>query len=582
MIRFYQGLSCVWIQFPGWTIGLALSSAFLFLCEGGVVLMGLKVPGLDDLTKLRPWAVSFALLILLRGAAQYLATLFSARLKMEAATWVRGIVLENYRQMSLPEFYRVDAGSLMNTLTSQTECFLAALEGCQSLFRSAGLMGLYLGILGMTWAWDHLVQMGRPFWILGILLGIISFILHRWIGNQVALQGNHLNRIQNEMASLALDEIESMPVVHAFDLFSVRRNLYEQASRALSTHFVYLKAWSHLGQPVIYGVSVLIFLGMIFWETGLSNVPWMSWVSLALVFYRLQGWVSQFHFSLTQMREYQPHAKIILEYLEAPEILLPPEKKPMGFERFRGEKFQGIKLENVSFEFQSGKPVVEDLSFEIRPGERVVLVGPSGSGKTTVAHLAAGLLCPTRGEVFFNSSPMSQVSGQDRSQIIGFAFEKTYVFNDTVEFNIRCGRPLRDDQVQRAAHAAGVLDLIESLPQGFKTRIGYQGLTLSNGQRQRVVLARALAGEPSLLILDEATSALDRLTEQCFESFLRERQEISILMISHRFESMDQADRILVMQAGRIQAQGRHLDLMESCPLYQKMQGGCEYLLKKT
>ncbi len=227
-------------------------------------------------------------------------------------------------------------------------------------------------------------------------------------------------------------------------------------------------------------------------------------------------------------------------------------KGPAGvvLERVEGE----VRLENVSFAYEEGKPVLRDVSCTVRAGEAVALVGESGAGKTTLVNILLKFYRPLRGEVYLDGHDYAALDTRWLRGRIGIVSQDIFLFNDTIERNIRYGRPeVTMEEVERAARLAHIHDEIERFPQGYATVIGERGVVLSTGQRQRVSIARAFLREPALLILDEPTSALDAGTEKLIRDSLRELSTgRTTFIISHRTPMLDIAARVLTLRDGRL------------------------------
>lgn len=235
----------------------------------------------------------------------------------------------------------------------------------------------------------------------------------------------------------------------------------------------------------------------------------------------------------------------------------------------------GIRFENINFSYPSrpGIAALSGLSLDVRAGEHVALVGPSGAGKTTLFQLLLRFYDPQAGSILINGVPTRQVSLVDLRRAIGVVLQESVIFSGSVLENIRYGAPEATlAQVQRAAEMAAAAGFIEELPEGYDTFLGERGVRLSGGQRQRIAIARAILKNPPILLLDEATSALDAASERLVQTALdNAAQNRTTLVIAHRLATVKQADRIVVLEHGRIVAQGRHADLLLDSPLYAQL-----------
>ena len=238
----------------------------------------------------------------------------------------------------------------------------------------------------------------------------------------------------------------------------------------------------------------------------------------------------------------------------------------------------GISFDDVRFGYVASEPVLRGLSLRVAPGETVAVVGASGSGKSTIALLLPRFYDPQGGSVTIGGHNIADVTRDSLRAAIGLVMEDSFLFSDTVRANIAYGRPdATEDEIIAAAQAAQAHEFIERLPQGYDTVVGEQGLTLSGGQRQRVALARALITNPRLLLLDDATSAIDPRLEAEIHAALREvMRGRTTLIIAHRRSTLNLADRIVVLDQGRVADSGTHEELSERSPLYRQLITGPE------
>ena len=232
-----------------------------------------------------------------------------------------------------------------------------------------------------------------------------------------------------------------------------------------------------------------------------------------------------------------------------------------------------IELREVSFEYTPGVPVLKEINLFATAGQSIALVGPSGSGKSTLISLVAAFHRPTSGEIFVDGIPLGDLRLHDYRGHMGIVPQDSFLFADTIYNNIAYGnRRARREDVEAAAERAYAHDFIRQLPHGYQTRIGEAGAKLSGGQKQRLALARAMLRDPRILILDEFTSQTDAESEALIHGALREfRQGRTTFVITHRLNTLEIADRIVVVDNGRVAAVGTHAELMKTCQLYQRL-----------
>lgn len=232
-----------------------------------------------------------------------------------------------------------------------------------------------------------------------------------------------------------------------------------------------------------------------------------------------------------------------------------------------------VEFDDVSFGYEDGRPVLDGLSFEIRAGETLAVVGASGSGKSTVSLLLPRFYDVSRGAVLVGGHDVRELTLDSLRSAIGLVPEDSFLFSDTVRANLAYGRPdATDEQIEAAARAARADRFIAELPEGYDTKVGEHGLTLSGGQRQRIALARAILADPRLLVLDDATSAVDaRVEHEIHEALRQVMAGRTTLLIAHRRSTLNLADRVAVLDGGRLADIGTHEELEERSALYRRL-----------
>ena len=273
--------------------------------------------------------------------------------------------------------------------------------------------------------------------------------------------------------------------------------------------------------------------------------------------------------AVTNLQLQEPLAA--LERISALFDIVPEENLGTGrrAEHLRGE----IAFKDVSFSYDGREAVLEGLTCLVRPGERVAIVGPTGVGKTTLLSLILCFYKPTGGEIWFDGRPASDYDVGSLRERIGYVSQSTLLLTGTIGENLRYGNPgASEEQVVRAAQVAGIHDFIASLPQGYESPVGERGVNLSEGQKQRLALARALIKDPDILVLDEPTSALDSNVERSiFAALPALVQGKTLFIVAHRLSTIQDADRILLLNQKRLVAVGTHRELLERSDYYRSL-----------
>ena len=267
-------------------------------------------------------------------------------------------------------------------------------------------------------------------------------------------------------------------------------------------------------------------------------------------------------------QEARTGAQHVWEVLDVqPDVVDPPEGVDSG--RVRGQ----VHFEGVDFEYESDLPVLNNVSFEIKPGQTLALVGPTGAGKSTIVSLIPRFYDPKRGRVLIDGIDISEMRLASVRRNVSMVLQDTFLFAGTVKENLRFGNErASDEEIVAAAKAANAHSFIEALPRGYDTRVGERGVRLSGGQKQRLSIARAILNEAPILILDEATSSVDTQTEEEIQKALNElMQERTAIVIAHRLSTVRHADLIAVLEGGSIVELGTHEHLIRCKGLYRNL-----------
>ena len=410
-------------------------------------------------------------------------------------------------------------------------------------------------------------------WMLALatlLLAPLVAVLVSVFGARVMGAAERSQKQVSELASLLGEAIGGLPLVRAF---AAEPWLQQRFDREIDLHrearyrTLQLLALQHpvVGFIEAAGILAVLLIGAARIQAGgLDSQGFSSYVAALLM---LIDPISHLTTNFNEFQQGQASLRRLREIEREP--VEPPDRPgalPLG--PVRGE----LRLERVRFGYDPDRPVLRDIDLNVQPGQMVALVGPSGAGKSTLFSLLLRFNTAQGGRVLLDGTDLADLRARDLRRAVALVPQQSSVFSGTVAEAIAFGRPASRGEIEAAARLANAAGFIEALPDGYDSRLEERGSNLSGGQLQRLAIARAVLGNPAVLLLDEATSALDAEAEEAVQRGLEQAMAgRSVLVIAHRLATVQEADRIVVLDGGRIVEQGDHSTLMASGGRYREL-----------
>ena len=512
------------------------------------------------------WGLAFATVgaAVLHGATGYLSMMLAHRAAFDVLYEVRLQLMDKLARIPSGYFNQVRQGEIKKVLNDDVE----KIEGFIAHNLSDTVCAVALPLLTIA-------ALAFVDWRLALLLVVpivVSFLL---LGSALgspegAACQRAMAQSREKLNGTTVEFVHGMPVVKVFNRSLAAFGRFEADAREFVGNIKWATWFNARGMGKLYaaaGTQMLLLLPavLIILPTAASYADFLS---TALLFFLVGGGmkepVMQMITQALGVNGINASVARIDEVLAEPELSQPEHPvEPTAFD---------LAFEHVTFSYDGKKNAVEDVTFRVPAGSVVGLVGPSGGGKSTLAALGLRFFDPQEGRIALGGVDLRDIAPERLTELASSVFQDSFVLDDTVENNILMGSSAPHERVVAAAEAASIADVIDALPQGYRTVVGADGTRLSGGEAQRLAIARAMLRDTPLIILDEATAYADAENEaKIQDAFAQLAARKTVLVIAHRMKTVRTADLIVVVDEGRVVGTGTHDDLMDACPLYRSM-----------
>lgn len=542
--------------------GIPLPEAFEDRIDGVITFAKGVIYEGEPIERLARFCIIFLALMLVKNVFGYASTYLTIYLEQSVLYMIRNDLYGKIQALPLSFFDKQKTGHLISRITNDvTNLRGAVVGGMASIVRNGFMTLIAIGIVFYT-SWRLS--------LLTIILVPLNILLIAIIGRKLRKGSRRSQERMADVTSVLQETISGVRVVKAFGMEDFEKRKFSLFNLRYLREYLKMRRIGSLASPTSETLGTLASV-VILWYGGRLVIAEHLDPANLMMFIGAMLWV------VTPIKNLSKLNNAIQEGMACGQrvfqiIDIDSETRDSG-DLETGELADEIAYNDISFSYGDDIEVLRHVSFTIKKGESVAIVGPSGAGKTTIADLLPRFYSPTTGRISIDGNNIADIRLDSLRKLLGIVTQETILFNDTVFNNIAYGKEdCPKDEVISAAKAANAHEFIMAMPNEYDTFIGDRGVQLSGGQRQRLAIARALLKNPQILILDEATSSLDveseALVQEAIDRLMRGRTN---LVIAHRLSTIRNADKIIVVEDGRIQQVGNHEELIGEEGTYRKL-----------
>ena len=552
----------------GVIVSLTLAALYVIMTLTIPILVGKAIdcilaPGQVDFTAMAAILSKVAICAFTAGLSQWIMNMMNNRMTFEITRDLRNEAFAHIQTLPLSYLDAHTRGDLVSRVVTDVDTFADGLL--------LGFTQLFTGVMTILGTLIFMLRIHPGIALVVIFITPLSLLVANFIATRSYSMFQLQSKTRGEQTGLIEETIGGAKVIRAFGHEEKTMEQFDEVNERLGKYALKAIFFSSLTNPCTRFVNSVVYAGeglsgaLAALTGGISVGSLTTFLNYANQYTKPFNEISGV---VTELQNALACADRVFKLMESPSDLPDPES-PRNISTVRGS----LEIRDLCFDYKKEEPLIRDLQVSAKPGQRIALVGPTGCGKTTFINLLMGFYHPDQGQILLDGVDVQELKKADLRRSVGMVLQDTWLKSGTIRENIAMGKPeATDEEILEAARMARAHSFIKRLPQGYDTVIGESGGNLSQGQKQLLCIARVMLCRPPMLFLDEATSSIDTRTEiqvqKAFDTLMEGRTSF---VVAHRLSTIQEADLILVMKAGRIIERGTHRELLSKGGYYAKL-----------